>query len=95
MNREEMQAHINRAHAPETAAGAMVYMVWEDGEVTLQKGGDLLWQRILHSIIPPHPDTKPWPIDLFPGQKYGHGFVIARDHEEAAQLARLIGNPFA
>ncbi len=26
----------------------MVAMVWQDGEVTLQKSGELLWQRSLH-----------------------------------------------
>jgi hypothetical protein len=30
----------------------MVYQVWNDGEVTLQKGGDLLWKRTLHSDAP-------------------------------------------
>lgn len=28
----------------------MVYQVWQDGEITLQKSGDLLWQRNLHCI---------------------------------------------
>ena len=29
-----------------------VYQVWEDGEITLQKSGSLLWKRTLHSIVP-------------------------------------------
>lgn len=28
-----------------------VYQIWEDGEITIQKSGDLLWERTLHPII--------------------------------------------
>jgi hypothetical protein len=28
----------------------MVYQVWEDGEVSLQKSGQILWQRTLFTI---------------------------------------------
>ena len=27
-----------------------VYQIWEDGEITSQKSGDLLWHRTLHPI---------------------------------------------
>lgn len=28
----------------------MVFQVWHDGEITLQKSGELLWQRNLHCM---------------------------------------------
>lgn len=28
-----------------------VYQLWQDGEITLQKSGDLLWQRNLHTMV--------------------------------------------
>ena len=34
----------------------MVYMVWQDFEITLQRSGDLLWKRGLHTIRPGIPD---------------------------------------
>ena len=41
----------SKLHNPEHAQKAgSVWQVWEDGEVTLQKCGDLLWQRTLHTI---------------------------------------------
>lgn len=36
-----------------TPSPGMVTMVWQDGEVTAQKCGDLLWQRSLHCFEPP------------------------------------------
>lgn len=39
---------LHRPDSPST--GEMVYSVWEDGEVTLEKGGDLFGRRTLHTI---------------------------------------------
>lgn len=48
MNLQEL---INFHSHPEMAyQTGMVYQVWEDGEITLQKSGDLLWERSLHCI---------------------------------------------
>jgi len=32
----------------ENCPGQMVIQIWKDGEITAQKGEDLLWQRSLH-----------------------------------------------
>jgi len=51
-----------------------VYQVWDDGEITLQKSGDLLWERNLHCMQPAleHYATGfNWPDDY-----NGHGFIF-------------------
>lgn len=54
----------------------MVYQVWEDGEITLQKSGSLLWQRNLHCTSMGY-DRK-LPIELFPHQNAsGHGYMFS------------------
>jgi len=59
----------------------MVYMVFEDGEVTLQKSGDLLWQRTLHCIVPGLKDAMS--PDLFPHKLNKHGYAfVTRDGAE-------------
>lgn len=49
-----LQELINKNHKPElsTKENEMVYQVWDDGEITLQKCGSLLWERTLHLIAP-------------------------------------------
>lgn len=63
-------------HKPELAEKVgMVYQVWEDGEVTLQKCGPLLWQRNLH-IIDIGNKSKAVDPTLFPCQYNGHGYIF-------------------
>lgn len=48
---QDLKDFINSKHKPELAErSGMVYQIWEDGEITLQKSGELLWQRNLHCI---------------------------------------------
>ncbi len=63
----------------------MVYQVWEDGEITLQKAGDLLWCRNLHCIVPG--TSKSVLPSLMPCQIRKHGYVNVASIEDA-QLAR-------
>ncbi len=50
-NATKLLAYINSFNKPELAEQeGMVCQLWEDGEVTLQKSGNLLWMRSLHSI---------------------------------------------
>lgn len=54
MTSSELQNLIN-LYSDDSQAdveGGHVYQVWQDGEVTLQKCGSLLWQRNLHMIYP-------------------------------------------
>ena len=53
MTSVELQSLITQHSKPELAQRVgHVYQVWQDGEVTLQKSGDLLWRRNLHMIWP-------------------------------------------
>lgn len=50
-NTIQLKEFIASHHKPELAKQpGMVWQVWEDGELTLQKSGPLLWQRNLHMI---------------------------------------------
>ncbi len=49
----ELRALIEASHDPKLADEDMVTMVWNDGEITAQKAGELLWQRTLHQLYPP------------------------------------------
>jgi len=69
---EAVQAEIIRVHDPEQAKHGMVYQVWEDGEITLQKAGPLLWRRTLHSI---YPGTSGLPLLQLPEK-----FINSRDN---------------
>lgn len=45
---------IHAAHDPKLAGvHGHVYQIWQDGEITLQKCGELLWQRNLHRMEQP------------------------------------------
>lgn len=75
-------------HVPDgQKAMQMVYEVWEDGEITLTKGGDLFRQRSLHCIQPGGPNTLA--VELLPMQNFNgsHGSVVVADHETATYLA--------
>jgi hypothetical protein len=44
---------LHSLHKPELIdQPGMVYEIWEDGEITLTKSGDLYGQRNLHCIVP-------------------------------------------
>ena len=67
----------------------MVYQVWEDGEITLQKGGSLLWQRNLH-CIEPGDERKALPRDALCNKYYEHSFIWAMRHEDAEAARSMI-----
>ena len=72
---EAIKALIAKHNHPEMAKDPITYQVWEDGEITLQKGGDLLWQRKLHLMLYGAPE-KAVPVELFPRQQSnGHGYL--------------------
>jgi hypothetical protein len=80
-------------HYPEApSTGEMVYSVWEDGEITLEKGGDLFGRRTLHCISMGNP-AKAWQAVEFPvlnPGNGGHGRIYVRDHETAVTAANMI-----
>lgn len=71
-----LKALINEHDKPELAeVEGMVYQVWNDGEVTIQKSGSLLNQRHLHCTVDGRPD-KAVPADTFPTvTSSGYGFI--------------------
>jgi hypothetical protein len=67
----------------------MVYQVWNDGEITLQKSGRLLWHRTLHCMMPGNPNVAV-PAEIFPhvsSRGYGYAFV---DNDGATEISRAI-----
>lgn len=52
---ETLGALIAAAHDPRLPAveGDHAYRIWQDGEITSQKGGSLLGRRTVHTISPP------------------------------------------
>jgi len=75
-------------HDPAARELGMVYSVWEDGEITLEKGGDLFGQRTLHCIAY-GVGIKAQPKDAFPWQNTDHGRIFVRNYDDA-ELARQI-----
>lgn len=89
MTHDEMRHAIATYHAPDAKADRMVYSVWEDGEITLEKGGELFGLRTLHMIAPGDP-AKAWPKELFPVQNAQHGRIFAASSDAANAFANLI-----
>lgn len=89
---KEFRELLAKWHKPELATlKGMVYQVWEDGEVTLQKSGPLLWQRNLHCIQMGDTermiDPEAFPLHLCsPGTKYRHGYIFT--DKEGAEVVR-------
>ena len=72
MNTELIKQHNHPELAEEQG---MVRQVWGDGEVTLQKSGELLGQRSLHQVAPPITPEK-YAMTLPDGeQENEHGYV--------------------
>lgn len=85
---ETLEQAIARLHDPKwLKEPGHVYQVWEDGEVTLQKSGDLLWQRNLHMMefgIPGVDFTMPMKSHS------GHSYAVVASGEEAEYLRGLM-----
>lgn len=82
---------IAAKHNPELAKQpGHVYQVWEDGEITLQKCGDLLWQRSLHSIYPGDPTRAVDPA-LFPMRHGPHGYAFTTKWDALRIRATILG----
>jgi hypothetical protein len=85
MERQEMIACNKPELAEQTG---MVYQVWEDGEITLQKSGSLLWQRSLHCIKYGTPDKK---VELLYPDKHGHSYLFVTE-QDANRISAAIFN---
>jgi len=91
MKQNEIIAAVNALHCPEAVALPMVYEVWEDGEITLTKGGELYGQRRLHVDAFGDAMLALPPSSLAvktPGEE--HSRIVARDHTDALAARKLI-----
>ena len=94
-NLEQIKAKIDAISIPESvvrsdkyARGQHIQMVFEDGEISSTKAGDLLWQRTLHLFEFGVPE-KAIPVELFPHKMDTHGYVFC-DWDKAKELRALI-----
>jgi hypothetical protein len=94
MTNEEKMAALLALHDPAAQNQAMVYEVWEDGEVTLTKGGDLYGQRTLH-MIEPGDASKALPVSGFPcrSRDDAHGRIQCKDSYDANIACTIIKGP--
>lgn len=87
----ELIARTNEAGEADAASEGMVYQVWEDGSVTLQKSGSLLWKRGLHCIergIPVGVE-----VEYFPPKNVenGHAYAFCHTKDDADEVRKAIG----
>ena len=89
MNQTEVTAMLASFDTPEAKQQPMVYRVWEDGEITLEKGGELFGQRTLHMI---RAGCGAVPPEWLPYQNHGctHGYLFALNREVAEAASNYI-----
>jgi hypothetical protein len=81
---------VRELHSPEAVNQPMVYEVWEDGEVTLTKGGELYGQRTLHLDARGDPGLAlPWD-SLVHSNGLSHSRIWAATREDAYRARALI-----
>lgn len=91
MTLDELKTLIHAVHKPELIKErSHVFEMWEDGEITLTKAGDLYHQRTIHQMLPPLISTemaekvKP----LMPLQHGKHASVVLEEEDlESLQWA--------
>ncbi len=91
MTLNERIAAFLALHNPEAWKNPMVYSVWEDGEITIEKGGNLFGQRSLHCVS--YMVAKnPFPVDMLPVKNYGnsHGRIFCDTKEIAEKAHNLV-----
>lgn len=80
-------------HDPAARECSHVLSVWQDGEITMEKGGPLFGQRNLHMLEPGDP-TKAIPVDSLPMRSGSNGRILCRTDDDArAAHAIITGEP--
>lgn len=89
MTKDEVIKLIASKHNLEASKKhGMVYQVWEDGEITLQKSGDLLWRRTLHCIAYGFTDHNLQPNEMpVSEKKRGYAFVDSKEDADECRKA--------
>lgn len=94
MTKEILLNLIATLHRPDAERqSGMVYQVWEDGEVTLQKSGELLWQRTLH-FMEGALDGRLLNNDM-PIQHSHHSYMNVASKEDAETIRNAMREYFA
>lgn len=75
-------------HQPEAQNAPMVYSVWEDGEITSEKGADLFGMRNMHLVAYGDPDMA-FPSDSLPIRNSYHSRILVGTREQA-NIARAL-----
>ena len=88
----EFLAAVKAAHNEAYRENSMVCQIWEDGEVTLQKGGSLFGQRTLHCIQIGLPFAVK-PEDM-PVPRGNHGYAFVASTEEGERLRDILRECF-
>jgi hypothetical protein len=90
MNKEQRDIIIAAHHKPELEKeDGMVCQLWEDGEITLQKSGRLMWQRNLHCIISGGKDGIT--IEM-PKKMSKHSYMVVTGTDEAQAVWKELIN---
>ncbi len=84
-----IQELIGFAHNPDLAAfeGGDVVQIWQDGSITFQKRGRLLWMRSIHRDVGGVEGLSLW----MPCERGVHGFAFVTK-EDAYEIGRQIAN---
>lgn len=85
-NYEDFVELARGVHRPELAKQTgQVYQIWEDGEITVQESGDLLWQNPMKQVVEGVPGLSlELPVNF---HAHEYAFVSASD---AVKLGRAI-----
>ncbi len=90
----EIATALLKFHKPECRENPMVWQVWEDGEITLTKGGEVFGYRRSH--MQEFGDSrKALPFECMPGNfpwNEKHAFVIVENEGEALACRDFIFN---
>jgi hypothetical protein len=89
MSEQEIIEAVCALHCVEAVNQPMVYEVWEDGEVTLTKGGELYGQRGLH-VDSCGDEGLALPWDSLPVKNSKHSRIWAATREDAYRARGLI-----
>lgn len=82
---------IKDAHDPALVDDPMVYELWQDGEITLTKGGSLFRQRSLHMIYPPVLDSDCLKYAFKGANVTGQNMSIFTTRDKALAIRDLMG----
>jgi hypothetical protein len=91
--KEEIGKKIKEHSNPELAKEhGMVHMIWNDGEISCQKSGELLWQRNMHCFNNGY-TLKDMPYNCYPPEKMPHKYnektgyaFVTNEHADEIRL---------